>query len=684
MLRSYRPLLACLFTVVGLLMSGCGSDGNDESTAVVPASPAMALFAGNVNTSYGSTDGTGTAARFGSPGYVAVDSTGTSYVADTENHTVRMITSAGVVTTLAGTAGQSGYVNGTGAAARFNAPRGIATDDVYVYVADSENNVIRRVAISSGAVDTFAGSLPVVLGSTSGTSDGVGTAARFDFPNGLASDGLGNLYVADTGNNSIRQIVIATADVSTLSVIFSSPRGVAADVYGYVYVADTGDSTIRVIDLNTTGFPLSTLAGASNQSGYVNDTGTAARFAAPYGLATDGANVYVADTNNNAIRQIVIATAVVTTLAGDSAGASGYVDGTGTSARFDFPNGLATDGAGKVYVADSGNNTIRKIDINTQAVSTLAGSAGYGYVNATGASARFDALNGLATDSAGNVYVADTDNNAIRKITPAGVVTTFAGSATGLAGNTDGPGTTALFDGPWGVATDSSDNVYVADYNNDTIRKITPAGVVSTLLDNATGVAAVFAGPNDVAVDSAGNVYVAAYGNSTIGKITPGGVVSTLAGTGTAGYTNGAGASAQFNEPWGIAVDSAGNVYVTDYGNNAIRKIDTSGVVSTFAGSATGLSGSADGTGTGASFNAPVYVATDSAGNVYVTDSGNYTIRKITTGGVVTTLAGTAGQNGFTPGALPGVLSNPTGIRVFGTTLYFGSNNGVVSITNLP
>lgn len=215
------------------------------------------------------------------------------------------------------------------------------------------------------------------------------------------------------------------------------------------------------------------------------------------------------------------------------------------------------------------------------------------------------------------------------------------------------------------------------------------AGDVSTPSGSAdgTGAEARFSDPRYVAIDSAGNVYVADNGNGTIRKITPAGVVTTLAGTaGQFGYVNDTdtGAAALFDSPRGIATDIAGNVYVADAGNHAIRKIDTSGVVSTFAGSVDGLAGSTDGTGPEASSTLPEYLATDSAGNVYVSDGGNNTIRKITPDGVVTTLAGTAGQNGFTPGALPGVLANPEGIAVFGTTLYFTSNNGVVSITNLP
>jgi len=250
-------------------------------------------------------------------------------------------------------------------------------------------------------------------------------------------------------------------------------------------------------------------------------------------------------------------------------------------------------------------------------------------------------LLGVATDSAGNVYVADS-NNTIRKITPAGAVSTLAGTP-GVAGNADGTGVAARFNSPRGVATDSAGNVYVADSNNNTIRKITPAGAVSTLAGTAgvggsaddTGAAARFYFPEGVATDSAGNVYVADSNNNTIRKITPAGVVTTLAGTaGVTGSTDATGAAASFNRPVGVATDSAGNVYVADSFNDTIRKITPAGAVSTLAGTAD-VTGSTDATGAAASFNFPQGVATDSAGNVYVADSNNSTIRKITPAGAV-------------------------------------------------
>jgi hypothetical protein len=241
---------------------------------------------------------------------------------------------------------------------------------------------------------------------------------------------------------------------------------------------------------------------------------------------------------------------------------------------------LAVDKSGNIFVADSGNNTIRKIT-STGVVSTLAGLAGsYGSADGAGSNARFFNPGGVAVDSAGNVYVADRDNHTVRRITPAGVVSTLAGLA-GSRGNTDGVGYTARFDGPAGVAIDSTDNVFVADGNNNTIRKITPAGIVSTFAGlagsygNADGArsTARFDGPEGLAIDSVDNVYVADSINDTIRKITPAGLVSTFAGRALIdGSADGSNSNARFFNPCGVAVDSAGNIYVADTLNHTVRK----------------------------------------------------------------------------------------------------------------
>ncbi|HQR44878.1 MAG TPA: NHL repeat-containing protein [Thermoanaerobaculia bacterium] len=322
---------------------------------------------------------------------------------------------------------------------------------------------------------------------------------------------------------------------------------------------------------------------------------------------------------------------VVTTVAGS--GELGSADGTGTAASFWWPEGVVADARGNLYVADSGCNKIRKI-LPGGVVTTLAGSGYSGSTDGTGAAATFFYPRGVAVDGAGNVYVTDSGSRKIRKVSAGGVVTTLAG--TGMHGNIDGPAAEATFAAPTGIAVDAAGNLYVANTATDTIRKITPSGTVSTLAGSGEkgsadgkGTAATFRSPYGLALDAEGNVYVADHGNEKIRKVAPDGLVTTFAGSGVTGGADGTGTSASFSTPFGMAVDASGNVYVADAGNNKIRKISPEGVVTTFAGS--GNCGSADGTGAAAAFNGPSGLAVDGAGNFWVADTWNSRIRKIAT-----------------------------------------------------
>lgn len=640
----------------------------------------FSTLAGSPGTVVNSQDGSGAAAQFDAPRGVAVDRTGTVYVADTTNNTIRRIAVSGEVVTLAGTPGQEGFANGSGAAARFNEPFGLAVDDAgTLFVADASNNAIRKVT-AGGVVSTLAG------GGGAGSNDGTGSAARLDEPRGVALDTSGTVYVADYDNHLIRKItadgVVTTlagradqpgnADGVGTAASFRGPMGIAVDAAGVVYVADTGNRAIRRITAGgvvttvslsgqglseprgilvdaagvitvadygshtirsiATSGAVSTLAGTVGTPGTIDATGSAARFHFPSGLAVTGSGqIYVADTANDTIRALAPG-AAVTTIAGQ-AGRTSSVDGQGASARFEDPFSAAVDADGVIYVADSAAHVIRRVTMDG-AVTTYAGSPGsFGSADGTGPAARFYSPFGVAVDSAGNVYVADSFNHTIRKIAAGGVVTTLAGNAQS-GGKTDGAGTAARFDQPFGIAVDANGTVYVSDATANTIRKISPAGVVSTLAGLAgspgsadgTGTNARFAVPYAVAVDTTDTVFVVDHGNHTIRKVTAEGVVTTLAGTaGTAGSADGTGAAARFRYPSGVTVDREGNVFVADTDNHLIRQITPSGEVTTIGGS--GSPGSSDGAGTTARFFNPKGIAADSAGRIYIADRSNHTVR---------------------------------------------------------
>lgn len=318
----------------------------------------------------------------------------------------------------------------------------------------------------------------------------------------------------------------------------------------------------------------------------------------------------------------------VSTYAGN--GTQGLINGVTLASQFDGPKGMDIDGTGVLYIADADNHVIRKIEA-PGIVSTHAGLGTPGTANGAAASAQFENPGGVAVDSVGNVFVADKGNHVIRKIDTGGNVTTFAGQMD-IPGFADNTGTLAQFNQPSDIGIDGSDNLYVADLVNNRIRKITPAAVVTTLAGQAapgftdnTGALAQFDQPRALDVDGAGNVYVASLGNDAIRKVTSAGVVTTLSGDGTAGLVNGAGVSARFNDPSGVAVDSAGNVYIADKSNHVIRKVTAAGITSTFAGN--GTSGLTNGLKTNAQFFEPTGIVVRADDNILVGDKDNHRIR---------------------------------------------------------
>ncbi len=641
-------------------------------------------------------DGPGPQARFGQPTGIARDASGNTYIVDRENYTIRQISAAGIVSTIAGLTGVRGMDDGLNTVARFYSPSAIAADPSgNVYVAD--NNVVRRLTRSgtNWVVSTIAGQI-----NTPGqrdTKDGGG--ARFNGPAGMVADGQNTIYVADSSVRQIQRInnqweVTTLANATGQRIILSNSgpnivipiavypgtaSAIARDHLGNLYVADTSGATVSKLSRTATGWTNTLIAGIQGASGTIDGLGNNARLSSPTGIAVDRlGTVYIAD-GGQVVRRIRPegSTWRVSTVAG-SFTERGDVDGVGEAARFDGLLGMVTDDLDNLIVTDAANTAVRKVS-SEGVVKTLAGAnrqikgppykqESAGMVDGVGSLARFDFPGAIAVDGSGTVYAADTGNNLIRVITPAGIVTSLAGKA-GSPGHVDGVGDQARFGSPEGIAVDSLGNVFVAD--GHAIRMISPSARVRTIAGSmeiegdldGDGTNARFRQPYDVAVDRLNNLLVSDAGNNKIRKLTRQGdrwVVSSLVrlterpqGLTVASddriFTLVPGGIVQLSRvgvDWTarqiaplccskehIAMDSAGRLFVPTVGERQVVQFSEVGPTwqRTVIGGGLGFlseGGNSDGAGAEAKFKVPFGVAVDSQGNVYISDVVNNNIRK--------------------------------------------------------
>jgi len=567
-----------------------------------------------VGTAYrlGDADGNATVARTNYPLSIASDHAGSFYIVEPDANVVRKWDGT-TLTTIAGRYGFPGVDDGIGAAARFEEPTASCVDGGALYVVEQLDATVRKITLATGAVETLAG-----LGEEPGRMDGVGTAARFSTPMGIACDGAGHVYVADQGNFAIRRIDVASGTVDTVAgalgasgyvdmpgtaARFDSP-GEMAYANGFLYVVDNGYSSLHVRKIQV-GAPWSVSTIATS-------TLPQQQF---YGVAVDGGgNVYVSNRRfDQAIIYKVASDGTLAPFAG-SAGSAMIVDGVGAAANFNDPTGMTFDGTA-LWVAEDHGWVARRIDVATATVTTPFGQGGNSpQVEGTGRNAFLDRPGGLAL-AAGALFVAD--ETALARVTLPAAQLSIAAGAIGYGGGMDGVGTAA---------------------------RLNAAGMVS---------------------DGAGTIYFTGT-NSVRRYDLMTGMVDTIAGVeGTPGSADGVKDAARFNSPKGIALDGAGNAYVTDYVNDTVRKVViATGEVTTLAGAA-GMFGGADGIGDAARFDEPMGIVYDGQGDLYVADSMNGAVRRIEIATrAVSTFVGVLGEKGLQPGALPAHLNTPRGLAL--------------------
>ncbi len=552
-------------------------------------------------------------ADLSNPSAVAVDSIGNLYIADRDNGRIRKVDSAGIISTVAG--GGSFSFDDEGGPA-INSHLGYPADIAFsengdLYIADSDYHRIRKID-ANGIITTVVGNCTLASCSGSFSGDGgLASTAGLNHPAGLAFDADGNLYIADTGNNRIRKVdgngIITTVagnglagfdgdGSAAISAKLNSPSAVAVDAAGNLYIndgvagsnyfPDSGNHRVRKVDASGI---ITTIVG-NGAAGFSGDDGVAidAQLNYPSGLAVDDrGNLFIADRGNNRVRKIGADAKIVTVVGNGWHGVIG--DGnTASLAMLNSPRGLAIDAAGNLFISDTQNDRIRKVDANG-IITTVAGIGYDPMINGAGdgepaSGAQINSPEGIAVDAGGSLYIAD---GTIRKVDESGIITTVAGNSVmgpGYSGD-GGPATSAQLSDPQGVAVDSDGNIYISDTDNDSIRKVDTSGIITTVVGNGTPYVGVLNHPLGIAVDAGGNLYIADTYNNVIRRLAPTGILTTVVGNGSASFSGDGGLATQagLDAPSAVALDKAGNLYILDAYNQRVRRVENN-IISTIAG----------------------------------------------------------------------------------------------------
>lgn len=606
------------------------------------------------------------------PQGLALDDHGNLYVADSFHHRIRKITPEGRISTVAGTGlPGAGGDGGPAVHASLNEPRAVGVDAAgNLYIADLHNHRIRKVT-PQGIISTLAGT-----GRAQSTPDGaLAAAAPIEYPMGVAVDRRGNVYFSESGRNLVRVVdrdgrlaTIAGTGLGGYSgdggpareARLDSPTDLAIDAAGNLYIADVRSGRVRRVD--PSGIITTVAGNGSYKESGDNGPALQAGLGSISGLAVDAqGNLFIASLYESRVRKVDLS-GRITNVAGN--GLPGFA-GDGwpiPMAQFNMPTGLAVDRMGNVYVSDRLNARVRKVSVFGR-VYTVAGRGQEGFSGDGGPAveARLRSPEAVLVDAAGNLLIADSGNHRVRKVTPTGEISTVAGRDLDRMPGYGGPALNTIVVHPSGLAADAEGDLYITSFTTSLVLKLSPSGTITVFAGNFRGyfgfgaytgdggpaAAARLDHPAAVATDAAGNVYIADALNHAIRKVTRDGIITTVVGNGVAGFSGDGGPAkqAQLNMPMGVAIDRNGNLYIADTNNRRVRKVDPSGTITTVAGGSH-RSSPLGVAGTSFILTEPTGLAVDASDNLYIADEGGQHVLRLSPDGMLTSAAG-AGWRGF-------------------------------------